>query len=136
MASPAEIQDPELRAALLEADRLLDAGDYTRAAKSCAESYVRFLGRRPDMMPLIVASGGLPGGPDGGGSLPGPGGGGSEGAMARRPLWPRTGGILLVMGADQRPQLKYEKERFSFSEASTYFEYVLAEFARADKQPA
>ena len=136
MARPADIHDPELRSALLAADRLLDEGEYTKAAISVAEAYVRFLARRPDMMPLIVASGGLPGGPDGGGGLPGPRGGGAEGAAARRPLWPRTGGILLVLGTDEKPALAFEKERFSFSEASTYFEYVLSEFARAERQPA
>jgi hypothetical protein len=136
MVKPEDIHDAAFREAILEADSLLNSGDYTKAAVKCAETYVELLRERPEMMPAIVRAGGVPVGPDSSGRLPGPTEGGAEIIAARRAMWPRTGGINLVVGEDRRPGLSYEKERFSFSEAATYFEFLLAELARSETQPA
>src|SRR5437016_8641277 len=115
MAGLEDIRDPDFRSALEEAERLLNEGNYTLAARQCAETYCRLLERRPDMAPENPGPGGHPGG--------------------SRAMWPRTGGILLVLKPDQKPSLRYEKERFSFSEAATYFEFVLEELVKAQRPP-
>src|SRR5437016_13724913 len=111
MAGLEDIRDPDFRSALEEAERLLNEGNYTLAARQCAETYCRLLERRPDMAPENPGPGGHPGG--------------------SRAMWPRTGGILLVLGADQKPAVSYEKESFSFSESATYLEFVLEELVKA-----
>jgi len=51
MAKPSDIEDPAFRAAVEEAERLMDEGDYTRASRRCAETYLQLLDRRPDLIP-------------------------------------------------------------------------------------
>ena len=141
MAKPFDIEDPAFRAAVEEAERLMDEGDYTRASRRCAETYLQLLDRRPDLIPppgMGLGFGfGLPGGP---GPGPRPGGGGAAGLGAgptmRRGFWPPQGGIRLVIDEDRRPSLAYEKDRFSFSEAATYFEFLVEQLVEAQREPA
>src|SRR3972149_2631363 len=51
MARPSDIEDPIFRAALEEAERLIDEGDYTKASRKCAETYLLLLDQRPDLIP-------------------------------------------------------------------------------------
>jgi hypothetical protein len=119
MATPADIKDPAFRAALEEADRLLDAGDYTAAARTCAEAYLKLLELHPELIP----------------PPPGPLGVVGTGSFASylrspTPTWPRTGGLNVVTGQDGKPGLTYDKQRFSFSEAAGYYEFLISELWR------
>jgi hypothetical protein len=124
MASPADIVDPAFRAALEEADRLLDEGDFSAASKKCAETYLMLLEQRPELIP--------PAPPAAGGQ-----GLGSFQSYLRggTPTWPRTGGLNVVFDEDRKPRLTFDKERFSFSEAAGYYEFLMNELWRL-QQPA
>ncbi|HWO71945.1 MAG TPA: hypothetical protein VNN21_00135 [Dehalococcoidia bacterium] len=125
MLTPADIQDPKFRAALEEADKALDEGDYARAARTCAETYLMVLEQHPELVPE-------PSGPVGratGGSF-------ASYLAAPRPVWPRTGGINIVVDSQRRPSLVYEKERFSFSEAAGYYEFLIGELWRLQQAAA
>lgn len=146
MARPADIEDPSFRAALEEAERLLDAGEFTKAARKCAETYLQLLDKRPDLVPppgMGFGGFGFGFGPPAGPSPAGPAGGASGFAAGygnvravRRAAWPSQGGIRLVVDEDRRPSLVYEKDRFSFSEAATYFEFLLEQLVQAQREPA
>jgi hypothetical protein len=51
MPSIAGIADPVFRAALEDADRLLDEGDFAGASRKCAETYLLLLDKHPDLIP-------------------------------------------------------------------------------------
>ena len=144
MARPSDIEDPAFRAALEEAERLIDEGDYTKASRKCAETYLLLLDQRPDLIPPPGAGlgfgFGLPGGP---GPGPRPGGGGAAGLAAgfgpgramRRGFWPNFGGIKVLFDEDRKPSLSYEKDRFSLTEALTYFEFMVEQVVNAQREP-
>src|SRR3990170_2022029 len=103
MARPSDIEDPVFRAALEEAERLIDEGDYTKASRKCAETYLLLLDQRPDLIPPPGAGLGFgfgfggPGGPGGGsggssGGAAGPPAGFRPGPGTGRRFWARPGG--------------------------------------------
>ncbi len=117
MASPADITDPTFRAALEEADRLLDEGDYLGVSRKCGETYLLLLKQHPELIPPPPA----PLGVIGSGSYA------TYLHSSGRPSWPRTGGLTIVVSEDKKPSLSFEKERFSFSEAAGYYEFLMNE---------
>ena len=122
MATPADIKDAAFRAALEEADRLLEAGDYTAASKKCAETYILLLAQRPELIPAPPPN-------SSGQNI------GSFQSYLRtgRPVWPRTGGLNVVFDEERKPHLTFDKERFSFSEAAGYYEFLLNELWRVQQ---
>ncbi len=142
MARPSDIEDATFRAAMAEAEKLIDAGDYTKASRKCAETYLLLLDRRPDLIPPPGAGGfggfggfgGAGGGPGAGAASLGAGFG--AGRAMRRAFWPGEGGIRVVIDADRGPSLSFEKNRFSFSEAATYFEFMVDQLVQAQREPA
>ena len=136
MAKPADIQDPTFRSALEEAERLLDEGEYTKAAQTCAETYLLLLDRRPDLLPPPDLPDMQPINPQGQPRV-------AEGAHGlasldaarafRRNWWPGTGAISVVVGPDRRPQVQYAKDRVSLSEAAGYFEFLVQQLADAQR---
>jgi len=119
MATPADITDPTFRAAMEEADRLLDEGDFTGVAKKCGETYLLLLEQRPELLPASSA-------PSHGPAV------GNYRSYLRggSPTWPRTGGLNVVVGEDRKPRLSFDKERFSFSEAAGYYEFLMNQLWR------
>lgn len=136
MPKPADIRDPAFRSALEEAERLLDEGEYTKAAQTCAETYLRLLAQRPELLPPPEMPDTQPLNPEGRPLV-------AEGRQglaridaaraARRNWWPGTGAISVVVGADRQPRLQYAKERVSLSEAAGYFEFLVQQLADAQK---
>jgi hypothetical protein len=124
MASPADIIDQTFRSALEEADRFLDAGDFAAASRKCAETYLLVLEQHPELIPAAPPASGQ--------------GVGSFRSYLRggTPTWPRTGGINVVVGEDRKPRLTFDKERFSFSEAAGYYEFLMNEVWRLQKADA
>jgi hypothetical protein len=113
MAGPEDIKDPELRASLEEASRLLDEGDYLAVVRLSADVYGRLAQRKPEAIVRppppgqpVSASGGTPGG------------------APRARGWPSYLGVTLDWEGD-KPSLRFDKQRFSMSEAATYFEYTV-----------
>ncbi len=98
MPKPADVQDPELRALITDAHRAMREGDSTTAVHRCADAFLLLAQKRPAVLQL----------PPG---------------MRIHPF-PRLGAIL-VLNDGQPPEVDYHREKFSFSEAVTYYEYVL-----------
>ena len=134
MPSVAEIADPVLRAALADADRLLDEGDFAGASRRCAETYLLLLEKHPELIPPHS-------GPTGFYQMQPPTAKG-EGTLqqynaaraTRVAFWPTTGSIQVIVGADRKPTLAFTKDRFSFSEASSYYEFLIGQIWRLQKQ--
>ena len=143
MARPSDIEDPIFRAALEEAERLIDEGDYTKASRKCAETYLLLLDRRPDLIPPPGVGFGFgfgfggPGGGSGGssGGAAGLAAGFGPGRAMRRGFWPNFGGIKVLFDEDRKPSLSYEKDRFSLTEALTYFEFMVEQVVNAQREP-
>ncbi len=93
------IQDAALRASMEDAQAALKSGDYKRVVDLCGEAYVELLGRKPEML---------------------------QGAEQFRSVlfFPRLGAHLALNG-DRQPEVIYDRETFTFSEAVTYFEFAV-----------
>jgi len=137
MPKPADIRDPTFRAALEHAERLLDEGNYTAAAQSCAETYLQLLARHPELLPPEPLS-----------PAPSPQAGGSrtpdipsgfpnaDAARAfRRNWWPPTGALNVVVDSDRVPHVEQVKERVSMSESAGYFEFLIQTIANTEREP-
>ena len=106
MPSPSDLSNPTFRDALQRVESLIDAGDYTAAAKAAGETYLLVLDARPELIA---------------GASTGPH---TPLAMSRAIAWPPTGG-LTVRVEDGKPALVFARERFSMSEALGYFEFLM-----------
>ena len=121
MLSTSEVTDPMHRAALVEAERALDDGEYSEVVHRCADIYRQLVEARPDLILPQVTIGALP--VDG--RTPARG--------APRP-WPNVLGAVLRVDDNGKPSISFEKERFTMTEAMTYFEYTLDTALRAQRQ--
>lgn len=99
------IQDPELRASLQAAQDSLRRGDYADVVRRSVEAFLELVRRRPDLLE------------------------GREG-IRRLFMFPRLG-VDLVVSPGSPPALKYERERFTFSEAVTYLEFATEQLLQA-----
>jgi hypothetical protein len=127
MVSVAEVSDDTMRAALEEAETALDDGEYSACVHQCVAAYRRLIEQRPDMIiaPRFSHSSPVP---QAGGS----GGLGGVGLAGPRP-WPSDHGVQFATD-DGKPSLRFAKERFTLSEAATYFEYTLDMVLRAQRR--
>ena len=107
MAATADIKDQTTRDALEKIELAIDEGDYMSASKACAQLYVDYLRSHPD-----------PETPPGGYNP-------AAFGINRGILWPRTGGINIRRDDAGEPSASYDKERFSLTEALTYFEFTM-----------
>ena len=114
-----EVTDSELRQTLAAAEAALDEGSFSECVRCSVAAYTRLIEQRPDM---IVAPRMAHGGP-GGVAMGGP-----------RP-WPSDHGVSFSMHNGSAPTLTFSKERFTLSEAATYFEYTLDMVLRAQRRP-
>lgn len=92
------INDVGLRNSLEEAQAALKSGDYKKVVDLSAAAYVELLRRKPEMMQGIAQ-------------------------FRNIGFFPRLGVHLNV--TTDGPELVYDRERFIFSEAVTYFEYAV-----------
>ena len=98
MPKPTDVTDPDLRALLTDAHRALREGDPSGAVQRCADAFLLLAERKPEV--LAVPAG-----------------------MRVHPF-PRLGANLEV-AEGQPPRIDFHRERFSLSEAITYYEYTL-----------
>lgn len=132
MASIRDVKDAAFREALERVDELLAEGEYTEAARLCAETYLELLKLRPDFVPPPPNPRNLPQFrddiPESGSRLAGGTG------RTVRTGWPNGGGLKVLYFETGGPQLSFEKERFGLSEASSYFEFLIEEVLRAERE--
>jgi hypothetical protein len=135
MVSVAEVADEQLRQSLSAAEAALDDGEYAASVRQSVGAYCRLIELRPDMIiaPRFARSFSPPqlGQPDAG-APPGIGG---QSMAAPRP-WPSDHGVSFKIDEAGHPSLTFAKERFTLSEAATYFEYTLDMVLRAQRRPA
>jgi hypothetical protein len=93
------IQDEGLRQSLQEAKTALRGGDYKAVVERSAEAYAELLRRKPEM-------------------LQGPG-------QIRNVLFFPRLGARLVVNHDGQPEIVYDRDKFIFSEAITYYEFAV-----------
>jgi hypothetical protein len=98
------IQDEALKQSLTDAQGSLRDGDYASVVHRSSDAYVELLRRKPEML---------------------------KGAMGMRHImfFPRLGAHL-IMEADGLPAVVYDREKFTFSEAVTYWEFAVDSIAR------
>jgi hypothetical protein len=98
------IQDEALKQSLTDAQGELRGGDYTSVVRRSSDAYVELLRRKPEML---------------------------KGAMGMRHImfFPRLGAHL-IMESDGLPAVVYDREKFTFSEAVTYWEFAVDSIAR------
>ncbi len=132
MASTADIKDAGFREALERVDALLEDGTYGDAARLCAETYLELLKLRPDFVPPPPNPHNLPQFRD---DLPESGSRLAGGAgRTVRTGWPNGGGLKVLYYEAGGPRLSFEKERFGLSEATSYFEFLVEEVVRAERE--
>lgn len=131
MVSVAEVLDEPMREALTSAEAALDDGDYAASVHACVAAYRRLIDVRPDMIiaPRFSHSFTAPqlGSPTSGAI-------GGQSMAAPRP-WPSDHGVRFELDGEV-PRLTFSKERFTLSEAATYFEYTLDMVLRAQRRPS
>ena len=118
MPSPNEVKDPALRASLEAAGRLLDDGEYLECVRISVDVYGKLATQRPE---LIVRP-----------PTPGQPQNASGGTPGRARAWPSLLGVTLSFDGD-KPSLSFDKQRFSMSEAATYFEYTVEQVVQAQQ---
>jgi hypothetical protein len=125
-----------MRQALAEAELALDDGEYAASVRRCVAAYCRLIELRPDMIiaPHFGHSFAPPQLSRPGAAPPPPGGGGL--VMGGPRPWPSDHGVRFDMPEGQKPMLTFAKDRFTLSEAATYFEYTLDMVLRAQRRPA
>jgi len=98
------IQDTALKQSLTDAQGALRAGDYAGVVHRASDAYVELLRRKPEML---------------------------KGPMGMRHImfFPRLGAHL-IMEADGSPTVVYDREKFTFAEAVTYWEFAVDSLAR------
>ena len=98
------IADAKLRESLAVAHASLRSGEYLDVVQRCADAYLELLRRKPELL---------------------------EGMMGRMRvvMFPRLGARLEPQGGGQ-PRLEWDRERFAFSEAVTYFEFAVDQLVR------
>jgi hypothetical protein len=93
------IRDDALRTAMQDAKAALKSGDYQLVVERSSEAYAELLRRKPEML---------------------------QGAEQIRSVlfFPRLGAHLVIDG-ERQPEVIYDRDTFSFSEAVTYFEFAV-----------
>jgi hypothetical protein len=132
MAGIEDVKDSVFREALEQVDALLAEGAYSEAARLCGETYLELLRVRPDFVPPPPNPRNLPQFRD---DLPESGSrlAGGSGRTVRTG-WPNGGGLKVLYFEPGGPMLSFEKERFGLSEASSYFEFLIEEVVRAERE--
>ena len=98
------IQDATLKQSLTDAQGDLRAGNYAAVVHRASDAYVELLRRKPEML---------------------------KGPMGMRHImfFPRLGAHL-IMESDGSPSVIYDREKFTFAEAVTYWEFAVDLLAR------
>lgn len=99
------IQDEALRGSFADAQAALKAGDYKKVVELSSAAYVELLRRNPEMLQ-------------------------GQQQFMNVIFFPRLGAHLIV-DHDGQPEIVWDREKFSFSEAVTYFEFTIDRLIKA-----
>jgi hypothetical protein len=107
MAKPEQVSDGELRALLESAHTMMREGKATDAVKTLSGAYLKLLAMKPALLDETIE-------PRPGRTMP---------AVMR---WPALGANLTLQSVlAKQPRIEFIRDRFSVSEAITYYEYTL-----------
>lgn len=95
-----QVQDPEVRALLAQATAEMRGGNPTAAVRASADAFVRLIALKPALLES---------------NLPDP-------DAIHHQQFPRLGAMLTSV--DGRPEVQFERERFSTGDAITYLEFT------------
>ncbi|HLI64747.1 MAG TPA: hypothetical protein VKU90_00155 [Caulobacteraceae bacterium] len=113
MPKPSDIQNPELRQTLESAFAAMRAGKGADAVRACAQGYLRFLELNPDVKEQTIAI--------------------RDRQMPRIMRWPALGANMTPESVRAgKPEIEFTRDRFSVSEAMTYYQFVLDEILAAE----
>ena len=99
------IQDEALRGSLADSQAALKAGDYKTVVELSSAAYVELLRRKPEMLQ-------------------------GQQQFMNVVFFLRLGAHLVVNN-DGQPEIVWDREKFSFSEAVTYFEFTVDRLLKA-----
>jgi hypothetical protein len=105
MPKTERIRDEGLRHALEEAQAALKMGDYKKTVDLAASAYVELLKRKPAMLQ-------------------------GQDQFRTMMFFPRLGAHL-ILNTEGQPEVVYDREKFIFSEAITYFEFAVDNIVKA-----
>lgn len=107
MATPEQVEHPELRELIAAAHTLMRAGRATDAVRTLANAYLLLLSLKPELLDQAVAT-------MSGRTVP----------LVMR--WPALGANLDVDAVlAKQPRIVFARDRFALSEAMTYYEFTL-----------
>ena len=108
MAKASDVRDPELRAQLERCFAAMRAGKGADAVHAAADAYLRFLELHPEAKTETVAM--------------------RDRQVPRLMRWPALGANMSLDSVRAgTPQIEFTRDRFSVSEAMTYYQFVLDE---------
>jgi hypothetical protein len=117
MAKAADIASEELRGKLETAFAAMRAGNGAEAVHACADAYLRFLELHPEAKSETIAMRGR--------------------QVPKLMRWPALGANMTLESVRAgTPQIEFTRERFSVSEAMTYYQFVLDEILDKEKRDA
>ena len=115
MGRPSDISNDELRGLIETAFTAMRAGKGAEAVHACAEAYLRHVRIHPEVMAETIPMRGR--------------------AISRLLRWPGLGANMkpdsIRAGA---PEIEFLRERFSVSEAMTYYQFVLDEILERERR--
>jgi hypothetical protein len=109
----------EVRAQLAEAERLLDDGDYAASVRLSAEAYAALVLQHPEVIVQPPRFDDLP--VEGRGPPP------------QRGPWPDAQGVSVTIAEGAAPEIVLAKDRYTMSDAITYYEYALDALKLAER---
>lgn len=107
MATPEQIEHPELRELVQSAHGLMRSGKATDAVRTLANAYLLLLSLKPELLDQAVATM-------------------SGRAVPTVMRWPALGANLTADSVlEKHPRIEFVRDRFALSEAMTYYEFTL-----------
>ena len=108
MARPSDIKSDELRALVEQAFAAMRAGKGGDSVRASADAYLRFIALHPEVMTQTIAMRGR--------------------QISKLMRWPALGATMTPESVRAgKPAIEFSRERFSVSEAMTYYQFVLDE---------
>ena len=115
MARASDIRNPELRSQVEAAFAAMRAGQGREAVRALADAFVRFLELHPSVMRETIAMRGRD--------------------IPRIMRWPDLGARLVPDSVREgKPRIEIDRDRFSASEAMTYYQFVLEEILEFERR--
>ena len=117
MPRPSDIQEEDLRVRVETAFAAMRAGQGKTAVQALADAFVRFLELHPQVMAETIAMRGRD--------------------VPRIMRWPDLGARLVPDSVREgKPRIEIDRDRFSASEAMTYYQFVLDEILEFERRKA